>query len=144
MAVPIDQTSSGPADVVDRSRPVRATLLLLMLSAGAFLLAGAPALGQTGYTGVGPPPPPPGDTYVGPYTGIAAAPGVAARLPEPMPRGLADATVSVASRGLGGPPQTVDADRRNLVTGWDLVALASLGLTAVVAFAVSTGRLRSP
>lgn len=126
-----------------RSRRPRATLLLLTLSAGAFLLAGAPALGQTGYTGVEPPPPP-GDTYVGPYAGIATPPGVAVRLPTPTPQGPSGAAVSVATGALGDPGQTADPNRRNLVTGWDLVAVAALGLVAVVAFAVSAGRFRSP
>lgn len=129
--------------VMERSRRLRSTLLLLVLSPGAVLLAGAPAVGQTGYTGIGPPPPPPGDTYVVSYPGIPTPSGVVVRLPEPAPRGPSGAAVSVQTQGLGDPPQTVGADRRNLVTGWDLVAVTGLGLTAVIAFAVSAGRFRS-
>ena len=136
-----------------RSRQSRATLLLVF-SAGALLLllGAAPASGQVDYTGVPPVPTGPDvyvvDTYVGTYAGNppAVAPLVAAgfRPMGPPPLGGSGGTMSVASAALAeGPEATIEGDR-SLVTGWDLVTMTALGLTAVVAFAISAARFRSP
>lgn len=120
---------------------------LLLLALAAFLLAGGPALGQTGYTGVTPPPPPPpGDTYVDPvqaYPALGASPGGLARLPAPAPAGSPGTAMSVGTENLNESAQPLDQGRGRLVTGWDLVIVAALGLTALVAFATTAGRFRS-
>lgn len=130
-----------------RRRPLR-----LVLSTGVFLLAvlavgGSAALAQAGYTGV-PVPPPPGDLYVDPvsvdpYTGVRPPTAVVARLPAPQPPSGPNGVMSVATGRLDDLPPGGDGGNRALVTGWDLVSLAGLGLTAVVAFAVSAGRFRA-
>lgn len=122
--------------------------LLFLLSVVAFVLLGTPALGQAGYTGV-PTPPPPGGMYVGPvsvdpYTGARAPAVVLPRLPAPDRGGEPSGPVSVASGRLDDLAPTPEQGKGSLVTGWDLVTLAGLGLTAVVAFAVSAGRFRAP
>lgn len=124
----------------------------LVVPTGAFLVgllvAGAPgALAQAGYTGV-PPSPPPGDAYVepvyvDPYTGVGAPPVVVARLPVVAPQRQPAGVVSVGTGPLDGLGPTSEQTDGRLVTGWDLVTLAGLGLTAVLAFAVSAGRIRA-
>ena len=138
---------------VRRPAPAGARRLLLLLSAGsALLLAGAaPALSQADYTGL--PPAPPQDpyvieTYVGTSgntsPGVAPPVGAGVRPPAPPPLTGSGGTVSVASAALDdAPPAPVQGDRR-LVTGWDVVTITALGLTAVVAFATSAARFRSP
>lgn len=130
-----------------RGRWTKAKGLLFVLSAGAFLLLGTPALGQVQYTGV-PTPPPPGEIYVepvsvDPYTGVRPPAVVLARRPAPDAGGGPSGPVSVASRPLEDLTTTPEQGDGSLVTGWDLVTLAGLGLTAVVAFAVSAGRYRA-
>lgn len=125
------------------SRRVLARSLLFVLAAATFLLVGTqPALGQVDYTGV-PTSVPPGDTYVGPYAGLS--PGVASaalgtvRPPGPPSR---SASMSVGNAALGDVPSAAQRSDPRLVTGWDLVTMAALGLTGVVAFAVSAARYR--
>ncbi len=130
----------------------RLGLLLVLWSAATLLLTGAaPALGQVDYAGVPPVPPVPDvyvDTYVGTYAGspLGAAPPVATavRPPGPPPPGRSGGTMSVSSAALGEAPQALVEGDRRLVTGWDVVTIAALGLTAVVAFAISAARFRSP
>jgi len=131
------RTGGGPG-----ASPSRA--LLVALVAGIFLLIGDPALAQTGYTGVGLPPPP--DTYVAPiadlYAGLGASPGEAVPFPAPTPRPSGE-VITVSTERLGDPLLALDQGRQGLFTGWDLVALAALGLTAAAGFAVAVGRSRS-
>lgn len=115
--------------------------LLLFASAGTLLLIGSPAFAQTGYIGV-----PPVDPYVvpvGSYVGIGTSPGAGVRSSGPTPQGSPGAVITVGTEGLGAPPDTLIVGRRSVVTGWDLVVIAAVGLTAVAGFAVPTGRFRS-
>lgn len=115
---------------------------LLVLLTGTVLLTGAPAaLGQAGYTGVTPPPPIV-DTYVGPYVGLGPPAGGAVQLATPRAQGAAGAAISVGNPL--GDASAVDRGANRVVTGWDMVTIAALGFTAVIAFAVSAGRFRSP
>lgn len=130
-----------------RRRGAKAQGLLVLLSAAAFVILGTPALGQAPYTGV-PTPPPPGDIYVepvsvDPYTGARPPAVVLARLPAPDRGGEPSGPVSVGSRRLDDLAAPPEQGEGALVTGWDLVTLAGLGSTAVVAFAVSAGRFRA-
>ena len=137
---------------MESSAQVRRRRVRLVMSTAAFLVAllvtGAPAaLAQAGYTGV-PPSPPPGDVYVepvyvDPYSGVGAPPVVVARLPVVAPQRRPAGVMSVGAGPLDGLGPTSEQTDGRLVTGWDLVTLAGLGLTAVVAFAVSAGRIRS-
>ncbi|MDQ4069863.1 MAG: hypothetical protein M3203_10410 [Actinomycetota bacterium] len=123
------------------------------MSVGTVLLLGgaAPALGQVDYTGVPPTAPPPDvyvvDTYVG--APAASSPGVVTSVgagvrPSALPSQLATGgAIFVADAALGVAPAVDEGDRR-LVTGWDVVTIGALGLTAVVAFAVAAARFRSP
>lgn len=130
------RTGCGANPRLAPSNHRRAVPLLFAVCAGSILLAGAPALAQTGYTGV--PPPPPEDTYVAPYTGLATPRGVAVRLPAPTSARPSNAAISVGTE----PAQALDPGQRNVVTGSDLVAVAALGMTGAVAFVLS-GRFRS-
>jgi hypothetical protein len=130
------RTGCGASPRLEPSNHRRAVLLLFAVCAASVLLAGAPALAQTGYTGV--PLPPPEDTYVTPYTGSATSRGVPVRVPAPTPARASNAAISVGSE----PAQALDPGQRNVVTASDLVAVAALGMTGAVAFALS-GRLRS-
>lgn len=127
-----------------RTRLVVSTATFLV----ALLVAGAPAaLAQVGYTGV-PPSPPPGDVYVepvyvDPYTGAGAPPVGAARLPAVAPQRRPAGAMSVDTGSPGDLRPTPEQTAGRLVTGWDLATLAGLGLTAVVAFGVSAGRIRA-
>lgn len=119
---------------------------LLVLMTGTVLLTGAPAaLGQAGYTGVAPPPPIV-DTYVGPYVGpyvgLGPPAGGAVQLATPRAQGAAGPVISVGNPL--GDPSAIDRGANRVVTGWDMVTIAALGFTAVIAFAVSAGRFRSP
>lgn len=137
---------------VRRPAPAGARRLLLLLPAGiVLLLAGAaPALGQAGYTGL--PPAAPQDayvveayvaTYAGTPPGVAPPLGAAVRSPAP-PLSGSGGTVSVAGASLDDAPPAAGQGDRRLVTGWDVVTITALGLTAVVAFATSAARFRSP
>ena len=126
-----------------------ASLLFLLAVAGLFVVAvPAPAVGQAEYTGIAPPVPPAdpyvGSTYAGLSPGAGAPPVVAARSPGTPPGSRAPAILSVGNAALGEAPEVVDEASHRLVTGWDLVTIGALGLTAVVAFAVSAARFRSP
>lgn len=133
-----------------RGRERSRRLLFLLLIAGIFMLAGAPAaLGQAAYyTGVTPPLPPIEGTYVGAYVGpsigLFGSPGTGAggQPPAPGAQGGARSVVSVGVEAGGGFPLTDDLGQR-FVTGRDLVTVAALGLTGVVGLAVSAGRSRS-
>lgn len=137
---------------VPRPAPAGARRLLLLLSAGTvLLLAGAaPALSQAEYTGL--PPAPPQDPYVlEAYVGTFGntSPGVVTpvggvRPPGPPPLTGSAGTVSVANAPLDDAPPAAGQGDRRLVTGWDVVIITALGLTAVVAFATSAARFRSP
>lgn len=138
---------------MESSPHVRHGRTRLVVSTGTFLVAllvaGAPAaLAQVGYTGV-PTSPPPGDVYVepvyvDPYTGVGApSPVVAARLPAVAPQRRPAGVMSVDTRSLDDLRPASEPTAGRLVTGWDLVTLAGLGLTAVVAFGVSAGRVRA-
>lgn len=142
-----------PDDTLTRgSRHPRVRRGLFLLAMGSMALTGiAPALGQVDYTGVPPTTAPSDvyvvDAYVGTYAGASPATvtvvgaGVRASvLPSQLGSG---GTISVADAALGDAP-TVDEGGRRLVTGWDVLTLAALGLTAVVAFAVAAARFRSP
>ena len=136
-----------------RAARAGARRLLLLLSAGiVLLLAGAaPALSQAEYTGL--PPAPLQDAYVveafvaayaGVSPGVPPSVGGAVRPLGPPPLSGSGGTVSVASSSLDdAPPAAAQGDRR-LVTGWDVITITALGLTAVVAFATSAARFRSP
>lgn len=135
-----------------RGRSCRARRAALLLACGTvLLLSGAtPARGQLGYTGVPPTSPSSdvyvGDTYAGLYLGpspsVATAAGGVVRSSGPASSGTA-ATLSVADAALNdGPPEMAEGDRR-LVTPWDVVSIAALGLTAVAGLSASAGRFRS-
>ena len=135
-----------PSPSAGRRPVLRFVLSTAVLSFAALMAGASPALAQVGYTGI-PAPPPPGDVYVqpvyvDPYTGVGAPPGGPGRLPAPLPSGGPTGVMSVATGPLDDRPPTGDQGARAVVTGWDLVTLAGLGLTAVVAFAVSAGRSR--
>ena len=132
-----------------RRPPVR-TLLRILGLGGVLLLSGAaPALGQVDYTGVPPTVNPPDvyvvDTYVG--TPASNSPGVVTlvsagiRPPAMITPTGSPGTLSVADAAAADPP--VNEGDRRLVTGWDLVTVAGLGVTALAAFAVSGLRFRS-
>ena len=126
---------------VESSRHLRVTLLVFAVSAGTLLLVGSPALAQTGYTGI-----PPTDTYVGPvdtYVGLGGSPRAGVALSAPTPQGSTGGMITVGTEGLDGPPETLSDGRRNLVSGWDLITIAAVGLTVAVGFARSTGRFPS-
>lgn len=137
---------------VRRPRHHRGAMLFAFSAAASLLMGPGPAFGQVDYTGV--PPAPPADdvyvveTYVGTYAGnppaVASQVAAGVRPLGPPPLGGSGGTMSVASAALGeGPEAAIEGDRR-LVTGWDVVTMTALGLTAVVAFAVSAARFRSP
>lgn len=133
-----------------RHRRVRRRLLLFAVGSMPLLTGVAPALGQVDYTGVPPTTAPPDVYVVDTYVGASGntSPGVmilvgAGVPPSALPSQLASAgTISVADAALGAAPAVDEGDRR-LVTGWDVVTIAALGLTAVVAFAAAA-RFRSP
>ena len=140
---------AGP---VRRPAPTGARRLLLLLSAGiVLLLAGAaPALSQAEYAGL--PPAPPQDvyvvdayvaTYAGAPPGVAPPVGGGVRPLGPPPLSGSGGTVSVAGAPLDDAPPAADQGDRRLVTGWDVITITALGLTAVVAFATSAARFRS-
>lgn len=129
---------------------VRRLLFLLSASAVLVLAGAAPAASQAEYTGL--PPAGPHDAYVvDAYVGTYAdtSPGIATlaeggvRPPAPPLRGSAG-SVSVASAPFDDAPPTADQGDRRLVTAWDVITMIALGLTAVVAFATSAARFRSP
>ena len=126
-----------------RSLPVRATIVFVLCGATLLLAGTPPTVAQVGYTGV--PSPPPGDIYVGSYVGPASAVGTGAGTgarAATVPQGGAARTASVASAPQAESAQATDPGERGVVTGWDLVTIAALGLTGVVAFAVSAARFR--
>ena len=131
-----------------RHLPVVRRLLLLVVGPIALLSGVAPALGQVDYTGVPPITAPPDayvvDTYVNTYAGTS--PGAVTLVgagPRPSASQVGSGgTISVANAALGEAPRVDEVDRR-LVTGWDVLTIAALGLTAVVAFAVAAARFRS-
>lgn len=138
------------------SRRSRARRRLVLSAAGSLslLTAVAPALGQVGYTGVPPTTAPPDvyvvDAYVG--TSPGTSPGVVARVgagarPSALASQVGSAgTVSVADGGPGDAPAVDEGDGGGdgrLVTGWDVLTIGALGLTAVVAFAIAAARFRS-
>ena len=136
---------------VRRSRQSWRTLLFVSTAAASLLTGSAPAFGQVDYTGVPPVPPVPDvyvvDTYVGTYAGTppGAAPPVAAGIrPAAPPLGGSDGRTSVAGAALGEAPEPLVEGDRRVVTGWDLVTMTALGLTGLVAFAISAARFRSP
>lgn len=140
------------ANPAGASRHAGARRRLFLLAVGTMpLLTGvAPALGQAEYTGVLPTTPPPDvyvvDTYVG--TSPGTSPGVVTLVgagvrPSVFPSQLGSVgTISVADGALGDAPAVDEGDGR-LVTGWDVLTIGALGLTAVVAFAVGGARFRS-
>jgi hypothetical protein len=133
-----------------RHRSVRRRVFLLAVAMP--LLTGlAPALGQVDYTGVPPAPASPDvyvvDTYVGTAAGtgpnVVTVTGSGTR-PSVLPSQLGlGGTISLTDAAVGQAPIVDEGDHR-LVTGWDVLTIAGLGLTAVVAFAVAAGRFRSP
>ena len=138
---------------VRRPAPAGARRLLFLLFAGSVLaLTGAaPALSQAEYTGL--PLAAPQDAYVmeayvatlnGASPGVAPPLGGPVRPPVPAPLAGSGGTVSVASASLDDAPPAADQGDRRLVTGWDVITITALGLTAVVAFATSAARFRSP
>ncbi len=129
------------------SRRIWVKAFVLLLGAGGFLLVGAPAaLSQAEYTGVPAPPPPP-DTYVdlvyvNPYAGPQSSPVALVRLPAPSPEGGEGGSLSVTTSPLDGSPPVLAQSGRRVVTGWDLVSVAGLGLAAVVGFLVVSRHFR--
>lgn len=128
----------------------RRRLFLLAVGSMPLLMGVAPAQGQVGYTGVPPTTAPPdvyvvdtyGDTSPGAQPGVVTLVGAGVRpsaLPSPIGSG---GTISVADGALGEAPAVDEGDGR-LVTGWDVLVIGALGLTAVVAFAVTAARFRS-
>lgn len=132
-----------------RSR-ARRRLVLSAVGSLSLLTAVAPALGQVDYTGVPPTTAPPDvyvvDAYVG--TSPGTSPGVVARVgagarPSALASQVGSAgTLSVADGDPGDAPAVDEGDGR-LVTGWDVLTIGALGLTAVVAFAIAAARFRS-
>ena len=132
-----------------RSRPTPGLPLMLALGTVLLLSGATPALGQLGYTGTPPAASPQdvyvGDPYVSPY--VASSPGVAPPAGEAVrsaglrPSGTA-AAVSVTDAALSDPPPDVVEGDGSVVTGWDVVAITALGLTAVAGLSASAGRLR--
>ncbi len=124
--------------------------LLLLVLAGSFLLAAAPAaLAQVGYTGVDPPPQTrdtDADPYVGLYVSPSQDPGMstvsAGPFSAPRPSSAVGGAISVGNAALGDVSPPVEQGD-GLLTRSDLVTTTALGLTAVIAFAVATGRLGS-
>ena len=124
--------------------------LLFFVATAIFSLAGAPAaLGQVDYVGI---PPPTGDPYIVTYVGTYAGPspqfggpagGAGQVLAPPVSQAGANGGISVSTAALGESPQPVDEGDGRLVTGWDLVTMAAIGLGALAALAVPAGRFRS-
>lgn len=127
-----------------RSLPARATIVFA-LCAATLLLAGTPStVAQVGYTGV--PSPPPADIYVGTYVGPASARGTVVAgtgaQAATAPQAGAARTALVGSPLQAESAQATEPGERGVVTGRDLVTIAALGLTGVVAFALSARRFR--
>lgn len=127
-----------------RSLPLLASIVLV-LCAGTFVPGGTPsAAAQVGYTGV--PSSSSTDTYLGTYVGPPSAVGtVVANTGAPaasVPHGGAARTPSLAHASGDYAAEAAEPGDHSVVTGWDLVTIAALGLAGVVAFAVSAGRLR--
>ncbi|MDQ3898098.1 MAG: hypothetical protein M3326_12810, partial [Actinomycetota bacterium] len=84
--------------------------------------------------------------YVNPYVGASAAVGApvgdGVRRSGP-PLSGSGGTVSVTDAALGDPPTDRTEGDRRLVTGWDVVSITALGLTAVVGLSASAARFRS-
>ena len=119
--------------------------IVFVLSLGTLLLAGThSAMAQVDYTGV--PSSSSQDTYLGTYVGPASAVGTAVAGTAPsaasVPQGGAGRTASVAGAPLPDSVEASELGERSVVTGWDLVTIGALGLTAVIAFALSAGRFR--
>jgi hypothetical protein len=110
------------------------TAIVFVAHAGTLLLAGtSAAVAQVGYTGL--PSSPPSETYVGTYVGPPSAVGTV------VGAGGAPRAASVANTQPDAAEVT-EPGERSVVTGWDLVTIAALGMAAVVGFAVSAGRFR--
>jgi hypothetical protein len=140
------EPSGGASGASSRHRGGRCLLFLLLT--GSLVLTAAPAaLGQGGYTGVTPPRPV-GDPYVGPYVGpylgpqgLPIAAERAGEFSGPGPQGSAGGAISVenAAGDASSPAQGDDG----LLTRSDLVTSGALGLGALIAFVLATGRFRS-
>ena len=125
-----------------RSLPLLGSIMLV-LSAGILVVGGTPLAAQVGYTGVPAAPSP--DTYLGTYVGTPSAVGTVVGgtgAPVSVPQGGAARTASVAHAPEDYAAEAAEPGDHSVVTGWDLVTIAALGLAGVVAFAVSAGRLR--
>ena len=118
---------------VPMNRSLRTAIVFFAHTATLLLAGTSAAVAQVGYTGV---PSPSTDTYVGTYVGPSSAVGTAAG------GGGATRVASVANTPQPDAAQATEPSERRVVTGWDLVTIAALGLAAVVAFAVSAGRFR--
>jgi hypothetical protein len=135
----------GPDGVAMRCALHRRVTIAFALCVGTLLLAEThSAMAQVGYTGVPLPPLP--DTYIGTYVGPASSVGTVVAAPGPLaasvPQDVVRRPASVANSPLDGAVEATAPRQRGVITGWDLATIGALGLTAVIAFALSAGRFR--